>query len=398
MSANPLPAMGFLLGSGVSIPAAPSTRDLTDEVLLRGHQYYLHTDEEWYSRPGEAAGQSNARESRVHQLIPHLAAQVEAYYTGRVAPQGCTDRHCNYEDIGYQADAIASTLNRDRDDPGLMPLALAVCSHFNWSHDELLDVAHDTVAFVRDVTFRKLVAVKPPANHLRLVVEPARDPDVNPLPIITLNHECLVEDTLAAAGVPFFDFRRTDGTGRILLDLHAKPQEGARAIIYKPHGSVRWRRFRPLNSGDEGDPWFSEWTGWSQHENGTRHEDGSAWRSIGGPLMLVGRFNKEMAYLGDPYLSIYLALKQSLGSLQRLVISGYGFGDRAINRLLIDWIYGKPPRERRLVVLHDNENVLLGGARNAIAGKWQRWRDLGIPNYPSKSKWRSARRPAPSPR
>jgi hypothetical protein len=106
-----------------------------------------------------------------------------------------------------------------------MPLALAVCRDLDWSQEELRDVARDTVVFVRDVTFIKLVDVKPPRNHLRLVVDAALDPQVDRLPIYTLNHDCLAEDALTAEGVSSFDFRRPDGTGRILLDLEAKPQE-----------------------------------------------------------------------------------------------------------------------------------------------------------------------------
>jgi len=387
-----LPPIGFLLGSGVSLPFAPGTRELTDEVLFHADRYYLHTDEEWYRRPGEAAGdRQSPREKRVSQLIGNLSARVNAYYMGRVDAKGCPDRWCNYEDIGYHADAIASTLNRNRDDPGLMPLAMEVCRDLGCTPEELLQIAHDTVGLVRDIAFRRLVDVKPPKDHLRVVVEAALDPDVDSLPIYTLNHDCLLEDTFAAEGISLFDFRRTDGTGRVLLDLDTAAPPETRAILYKPHGSVRWRRFRPMTPGRGADPWFSEWIGWHRDEHGSRHDEGDRWRSIGGPLILVGRFNKELEYLDAPYWSTFCALEGSLRSLRRLVISGYGFGDRAINTLLINWIYARPQGERRLVVLHNDENVLLGGARGSIANKWDQWRSQGIlqwiPKFPCEYSW-----------
>lgn len=393
MSNHPFPRIGFLLGSGVSLPTAPGTRELTDEILLGANRYYLHTDEEWYLRPASAAAlEHTQREVRVFQLIGNLAARVESYYGSRVNARGCPDRWCNYEDIGYHADGIASTLNRNRDDAGLMPLALEICGDLNCSPEDLLKTAEDTVALVRDVAFRKLVDVKPPSNHLRLVTDAAVDPDVLPVPIYTLNHDCMLEDAFTSEGVSLFDFRRVDGTGRILLDLDATVPEQARAVLYKPHGSVRWRRFRPIRNEDSVDPWFSEWTGWHQDEDGRRHEDGNTWRSIGSPLILVGRFNKELDYLDDPYWPIFCALTQSLNSLRRLVISGYGFGDRAINTLLINWIYAKPQGERRMIVLHKDESAILGSARGSIANKWDQWRADGIlrwiPQFPCDYSWR----------
>jgi hypothetical protein len=223
-----------------------------------------------------------------------------------------------------------------------------------------------------------------PLNHLRVVVEAALDPDVDRLPIYTLNHDCLLEDTFALGGLSLFDFSRTDGSGRILLDLDTPIPERTRAILYKPHGSVRWRRFRPIEPEPSPDPWFSEWTGWYRDEHGALHDDGNRWRSIGGPLILVGRFNKELEYLDDPYWPTFCALAQSLKSLRYLVISGYGFGDRAINTLLINWIYTKPLGERRLVVLHNDDNALLGGARGSIANKWEQWRSQDILRWISK--------------
>jgi hypothetical protein len=392
MPVDRLLPIGFLLGSGVSLPIAPGTRELTDEVLLHADRYYMHTDEEWYSRPSDMASiQPGAREQRVIQLIANLAARVESYYAARIDARGCRDRWCNYEDVGYHADSIASTLDRNRDDPGLMPLALEVCSDLRCSREELLQTAHDTVAFVRDVAFRKLISVTPTRNHLRLVIEAAQDPDVRRLPIYTLNHDCLLEDAFASEGVSLFDFRRTDGSGRILLDLEAQPQKHTRAILYKPHGSVRWRRFRPIDPQPDVDPWFSEWTGWHQDEHGARHDDGNRWRSIGGPLILVGRFNKELEYLDDPYWPTFCRLRQSLNSRQLLVVSGYGFGDRAINTLIINWIYARPPGERRLVVLHNDENVLLAGARGSIANKWHQWCAQGtlrwVAKFPCDYSW-----------
>jgi hypothetical protein len=388
--------IGFLLGSGVSLPAAPSTRDLTDVVLNEVEQYYIHSDEEWYCRPAHEIAISPERRERqehVAKLIRELSNRVERYYAQREAPRGCVVRWCNYEDIGFLADALASTLNRNRDDPGLMPLAGELLQELVCSERTLLQAAEDTVAFVRAVVFRRLIDVRPPAAHLQLVLDAARDADIGQLPIYTLNHNCLLEDAFSSAGVPLFDFRHRDPSGRLLLDLDASIPDGTRATLLKPHGSVRWRRFRPLIETRDIDPWYSEWIGLDRDAAGNRHDDGVAWRSIGPPLILVGRFNKELEYMEAPYWQVFLALAQSLKTRSQLVVSGYGFGDKAINTLLINWLYERAPGERRLIVLHQDKDELLAGARGSIANKWEEWSRRGqltwIPRFPCNESWSS---------
>jgi hypothetical protein len=83
-------SVGFLLGSGVSLPAAPGTELLTDIVLNKVDQYYIHTDEEWYPRPSSGIGaERHEREARVARLIENLAGRVEQYYGTRLNPGGC---------------------------------------------------------------------------------------------------------------------------------------------------------------------------------------------------------------------------------------------------------------------------------------------------------------------
>lgn len=393
MTSQPVFSVGFLLGSGVSLPAAPGTQVLTDLVLNEIDKFYIHTDEEWYRLPSQKVTISpaaRARQKRAARLIKNLAARVERYYGERTAPHGCPVRWCNYEDIGYLADALAATLNRNRDDPGLMPLAEDIRRQLRFSIESLLQASEDTVAFVRAVVFMGLIDAHPPDNHLRLVLDAAVDTDVGQLPIYTLNHDCLLEDTFDAAGIKFFDFRRPD-SDRVLLDLDAPIPDEARAVLYKPHGSVRWRRFRPLKTDDDVDPWFTEWVGWHRDEAGNRHDDGENWRSIGLPLILVGRFNKELDYTGVPYWQTFLALARSFDTRRQLVISGYGFGDKAINTLLINWLYAKPVGERRVIVMHNDKAQLLDGARGSIRQKWDDWAARGqlqwIPHFPCDYTW-----------
>jgi hypothetical protein len=272
-----------------------------------------------------------------------------------------------------------------------MPFAAELARELALLPDKLLQAADDTVSYIRTIVFRRLVVAKAPSNHLRLVIDAACDTVIEQLPIYTLNHDCLLEDAFEASAVPLFDFRRKDSLGRIVLDLDASIPGGARATLLKPHGSVRWHRFRPLNVAHSADPWFSEWIGWDRDHDGLLHNDGVNWRSLGPPLILVGRFNKELDYTEAPYWQILVSLAQSLKTRSQLVISGYGFGDKAINTLLINWLYEKGPGERRLIVMHRDKEELLGSARGSISNKWDEWITRGqlvwIPRFPSEETW-----------
>jgi hypothetical protein len=65
-------------------------------------------------------------------------------------------------------------------------------------------------------------------------------------------------------------------------------------------------------------------------------------------------------------------IHEGLRSLDRLVIIGYGFADKGINTRLIGRLLGEP--DRRLVVVHGNEEALANRARSAINRAWSRWK------------------------
>jgi hypothetical protein len=276
-----------------------------------------------------------------------------------------------------------------------MPLVDELRRGFGWSLETIQQTTEEAVAFIRAVVYSTLIKVRPPPDHLKMLIDATRDGELFQIPIYTLNHDCLLEDIFEAQGIELFDFRRYDRrSGRVRLDMEMPIPRGARAVLMKPHGSVRWRRFAPLRENDI-DPWHREWIGWDTDQNGKRHDDGNRWRSCGGAEILVGRFNKELDYLNDPYWQIFFALSESLRHLRQIVVSGYSFGDKAINGLLINWVYARPRGERQIVVMHRNERALLDGARDAIRKKWEIWSETGmlrfIPHFPCAYSWAALR-------
>jgi hypothetical protein len=372
----------FLLGAGVSLPTAPATANLTEMITEKGDEYFLHTDERWYRRAtnGDEVGEERKQRSvRVKQLIARLRTLVNRYYVNRQDPAGCLIRQCTYEDVAYLADSIANTLNRERDDPGLIPLVEELQHDLRWDSKVLGDAADDAIRFVRDVVQSEVSDLEPPQDYLRILCEACKDEDISPTTIYTLNHDCLLEDMFRREGVLVHDYLQPDASGRLVLRIASDVPQRTRAVLYKLHGSIRWHRFRPLQTPPaELDPWFTEWIGNDRDSQGRRHDDGREWRSLGGPLILVGRFNKELNYLDAPYWQLFAAFQRSLETQQVLVVSGYSFGDKAINAMLIDWVYSRQRGERTIIVMHADEAALVNGARGAIRSKWQDWRAQSI--------------------
>jgi len=55
--------------------------------------------------------------------------------------------------------------------------------------------------------------------------------------------------------------------------------------------------------------------------------------------MLVGGFNKILNYTGGVFADLFCAFRSALYRTTELVISGYGFGDKGVNRAIIEWLH-----------------------------------------------------------
>jgi hypothetical protein len=73
-------------------------------------------------------------------------------------------------------------------------------------------------------------------------------------------------------------------------------------------------------------------------------------------------------YSGGVFGDQHARFRARLKETTRLVVAGYGFGDKGINRVVIDWVMS--PGDKRLVVVHPDPQALAGSARPAIGGKW----------------------------
>src|SRR6185295_2461066 len=153
-----------------------------------------------------------------------------------------------------------------------------------------------------------------------LILELAASPTVTQLNIVTLNHDTLVEQLLASGGVPVIDgFGAADGDVRWYDDECYDTPDG-KVRLYKLHGSIDWYEF--LRSGG---PCRAVLRGSTPHE---AHDASGALLTptLRLPSFLAGG-SKEAWYQHGHYADIHFRFHELLRRCDRMVMSGYGWGD-----------------------------------------------------------------------
>ncbi|MBK8158459.1 MAG: SIR2 family protein [Rhodospirillaceae bacterium] len=365
----------LLVGSGISIPAGyPSVQALTS-IVLAGNGAYRDTDECYYINPDRRetckyVSEATAILKRLKQTIDPSLQQYQ--YSGRAA---------NYEDLVYVARQLGDFALGEIENPVVGPFLQQVFGaggpwQATHGHDDSLgSYMRQTENYVRDIVWRCLQKEAERTEHLEVFLAALQDKSVRALAIGTLNHDTHFENYLAHAGVQVWDgfgqnenevryWSRTD----IALDDKRVP-------FIKLHGSIDWFEFRP----ESGTAYYDDRVGVAltndiQH---TRTTDGQLQLPLPGrPLMLVGTFNKYIDYATELFSTVHARWRARLDVSDRLVICGYGFGDRGINAQIIEWVYGS--RDRKLLIMNPGIEDLKNRCRGAIRNKWDGWVEDGI--------------------
>lgn len=185
---------------------------------------------------------------------------------------------------------------------------------------------------------------------LDLLHELAADSTIEELNIVTLNHDTLVEQFLSANGVEYVDgFGERDGDVR-WCDERLYDDPGSRIRILKLHGSVNWFRFKhhgrwetAVLVGD--DP--------SCVRDGLGNELTAERLS---PSFLSG-LNKSVSYHRGIYADVHFRFLELLRRCDRMIMSGYGWGDTAINFQVETWLDSL--RGNKLILLHEEPQQLI---------------------------------------
>lgn len=379
----------FLLGSGISRPASlPSVDQLTRQVLSP-NEFFRHTDGV-YRRVG-AVQQSPVlvqmqmpEIERIEQLLRWLKGYAELRYVGDAG------RRVNYEDLTYLAAQIHDDSLDEYENPALGPL---ICCALNsipglCSAAKLGELAGQVVDYIADVVAEMLSKPPSQSEHLDIFSKAASDRRLEEVNLFTLNHDRLLENFLRAKGVDVVDgFDKENKLGvrnwnPALFDCSSTHTTTPAMRLFKLHGSIDWRRFRPREAqGGEhsANPWREEYVGIRSNSAlvNAKDEQGRAHEELDRALFLAGTFNKLPDYLNHVFLELHYRFHRTLAQTTRLVICGYGFGDKGINHRIADWMCLSTRQGERKMILIEPRTLdeVRRSSRGAIGGKLMMWKD-----------------------
>lgn len=208
-------------------------------------------------------------------------------------------------------------------------------------------LAAASARYIQQVVANALAANVPVG--LDLIVEALHDPAIEEVNIVTLNHDTLVEHLLAREGIPFVDgFGEQDGDVRWFDDA-CYDKSGARVRLLKLHGSIDWYTF-----AWSGRVWRPAVTG-TNPAKATDHTGKSLKRDAQLPFFLCGG-NKDAWYQHGLFADIHYRFHQVLRRCNRIVMSGFGWGDSGIANQIDRWFDQKA--DNRLVLLHRDPQEL----------------------------------------
>jgi hypothetical protein len=191
-----------------------------------------------------------------------------------------------------------------------------------------------------------------------VILDLVGSPAVTQVVIVTLNHDTLVEQLLARAGIDVVDgFGPPDGDVRWYNDAQYDIPD-ARVKLIKLHGSIDWYDFK---RGQDAIPAVLL-RGEAAEAADAAGKRLNVWSVA--PSFLSGG-DKEAWYQHGIYADLHYRFHQALRECDRMVMSGYGWGDTGITNQIDRWLEQQP--SRRLVLLHERPEEIR--ERSPIAAK-----------------------------
>lgn len=363
--------IAFLLGSGISIPVGlPSTKDLTEKIM-DGEGIKRETDGT-YDLVQAHNGSKKEYIEKVTKFLKRIKVEVDSYYKTK------HEREINYEDLYYIASQICDNESGEYDNPAIQAMIEKIipdiASLFPSKENEhgeiwtLWYISSETTNYIKDVVWHLLISKKSEnLDRLNIFRDASFDKDISHLNIFTLNHDTVLEDYLFQNNIKLVDgFDKQENNVRY-WNPSLFTQKSSKIRLFKLHGSINWFLFSskqdnitkigsiPLN--------VSCWDIYDSDGQRQYPEPG-----MGRPCILVGTFNKMLEYTGAIYFELHCQFYHTLQNIDQLVVCGYGFGDKGINRQIFEWIYSS--LKHRVIIIHPNPEILKEKARHVLAKNW----------------------------
>lgn len=324
----------FLLGSGVSCAAKlPNVQKLSCV----------------------ARAATTGTEARLLEIIKDISGATHG------------DGRDSYEDWFFVADQIHQHEAGDFENPALLPLMERLRCSLGMNNEEIKATAERLCVGIAATVRHELSSSKAcPDDAFEGLADAIKERGGSQFHFFSLNHDLVLETWLQDQGVTAYTCleRHPESSAYKRVSFSRQSFETAPVSIIKLHGSLNWRRFRPKKNKKAPDKFRGEFLG-------IRHGEDSQFEQMeDDPRALIGTWNKIVQYSSPIFLPMLEQFHRSLRGSSHLIVCGYGFGDKGINSLLIDWMCSK--EEPRLIVI-DPQPFHPSRCRRAVFDKFGVW-------------------------
>ena len=345
------PNIAYLLGSGLSIPfGLPNVCKLTKSILTSDQFATLHTDQCYHVgipprmyQPGEVTAQIATEFIRL--VYSFLRRQTTV---NRI-------KKPKYEDIVDLIKQYQLSMAGEYENPALSRVFLKEIRYFAFNNRVNLKRLLEYSIILIDCLLQHFLH----HNHKVFLQESKTLMNVIPdflmrdqINLFTLNHDLIIEDYLTTKGISFADGFYSNSEGLNCFDFTKFWHSSNKVRLVKLHGSID-RYYHDHSMIKVSDPRCIN----DPSNNG--FSDNFV------PSVLSGRIVKMLDYSKPIHADLYGYFRIKLATeISKLIVIGYGFGDKGINNALTQW-FGLNSINRLIVVTFKKDS-LINNARFAI--------------------------------
>jgi len=354
----------FLAGAGVSIPAGfPGTEEIT-KFMFDCEECFRYTDGTYVFSSCRSLPEVHTEPvSIIKEYLCFLKEEIFQYYKSK--------KVVNYEDLFYMANQIADAQSKEYDNPAIQSLLDKILSKgFLDSWEKMGSKGHglfkEARHYIMDAVRKKLFLPLPEdTTYLNLFADAARDKRVDTLDLFSLNHDLLLEQYFMKNNISIIDGFTTSNRDLRYWQVSLYEKNEPKLRLYKLHGSINWCRIR-----NEDNPLYSQQIVIATDPDHSKDKKGNYLTLLDERSFLIGTFNKMLEYTAkDIFFQLFCIFRQHLYASSRLIVSGYSFGDKGINSVLIYWLLSN--ENNSMLIIHPDISLLRRDVGGAILNKWK---------------------------
>ena len=327
--------IGLLLGSGITYHAnGPHTDEITDNIIYGYREL------------------SDKSEQNIRSFLGFLKCEIIKYYEKHDYP-----RVISYEDLYEILNSIVNSEVGEWDNPIVDAFIEKISPriqnyinngpiHNTSKNDGRFSSINSLCQNSRDYILKILIDK---INYESRDFDPRKNlynlTDKYKLDIYTLNHDLLLEKFLCDNQIEFYDGFKV--ISECLSEWHPLGFKDENNVnMLKLHGSLNWEKDQKVDHGGEVI---------IKRKDNRQYVD---------PVILVGTFSKMLQYSAKPFIDLLSLFNLRLNKIERLIISGYSFGDKGINSIILGWFGSNS--QNKIMVISPSINNLTRSARPAI--------------------------------